>query len=128
MLCLAWPVRTSGARMTMNAVGKSHKVPNNRIRPIAFLLVIGLFRPSRIANGSTRTKLMRAAEPIVAVVVFIVFFAVISSTRTQRLPVIGGVKACAAHYLLKRRLHLRMSAFHNLKKKTQGMVTLGQDV
>ena len=55
-------VRTIGMRMTMNAVGKSHNVPNNRIRPGALWLVMGLFRDSRIANGSTRIKLMSAAD------------------------------------------------------------------
>lgn len=52
---------TIGMRMRINAVGKSHNTPNKRRRPGTFCFVRVLLTDSRIANGSTRTKLMSAA-------------------------------------------------------------------
>ena len=74
MLSPARTVRAIGARMTMNAVGKSHKRPNKTIWSKAFRLFTVLNLNSRIANGSTRIKLMSAADPRVVMMLFVVCF------------------------------------------------------
>lgn len=55
-------LRRIGIRMRINTVGKSHNTPNKRRRPGTFCSVMVLLTDSRIANGSTRTKLMSAAD------------------------------------------------------------------
>ena len=47
----------------MNAIGKSHNRQNNTIRSRILRVFAVLYRDSRIANGSTRKKLMSAADP-----------------------------------------------------------------
>ena len=61
-LCPTRTVRTIGAKMTMNTIGKSHNRPNSTIGSRRFCLREGLNRNSRIANGSTRRKLTRVCR------------------------------------------------------------------
>jgi len=86
MLFPALTFRTIGIRTKKNTVGKSHNTANNRKIPGASSLGMVLFRTSRIAKGSTRTKLMMAANPRAAAVLLIVFLLVISSTLSFMIP------------------------------------------
>ena len=57
---ILFPVRTIGIRMRMNATGRSHNKPNNKIGKSSWKL--RLFINSRIMNGSTRIELMIAGD------------------------------------------------------------------
>ena len=66
-------LRKIGFKIMMNAVGKSHRTPNNKIRPAALSLVTPLLRISRIANGNIRIRLMSAAD-VKSLVMVLMFF------------------------------------------------------
>jgi hypothetical protein len=55
-------LRNIGFRITMNSVGKSQSMPNNKIRSDALSLVTLLLRNSRIAKGNIRIKLAKEQE------------------------------------------------------------------
>ena len=52
--------RTTGIKVIMNRIGRSHKKPNNAMGKPS--LKFRLFTNSRIMNGSTRRKLMIAGD------------------------------------------------------------------
>lgn len=64
---ILFPARTFRAidiRITMNTIGKRHNKPNTKVRSRTFLRLraLGLFIIARIMNGSTKRKLMIAAD------------------------------------------------------------------
>ena len=73
MVLPARTFRIIDVKIRMNAVGKSHKTPNNRTRPDAFSLVTLLLSASRMANGRTMIQLIIAADQRSLVMVFILF-------------------------------------------------------